>query len=95
MATQQLIVFTVVLGCSLYAMWTLMPGAARRMLAKGLVQLPLGSRLKSVFRKAAVAPAGCDCSGCDKVVDRQRTPAVQVVRFHAKQADHQAAKRQA
>jgi hypothetical protein len=89
MATQQWIVFTVVLGCGLYAAWVLMPAVARRALAKGLVQLPLGGRLKSVFQRATVVSAGCDCSGCDKVVDRQRKPqqAVQVVRFHPKRRD--------
>ncbi len=84
MAAQQLIVFALVLGCSLYALWVLMPAAARRLLARGLVHAPLGSRLNAVFQKAA-APAsasGCDCSGCDKVVDKMPKPTVQVVRFH-------------
>ncbi len=86
MAAQQLIVFTLVLGCSLYALWMLMPAVARRFVAKGLVHLPLGRRLKTVFQKAAApgAAGGCDCSGCDKVVDKQPKPAVQVVHFHAR-----------
>jgi len=85
MATQQLLVFTLVLACSLYAMWALMPAAARRVVAKGLLRLPLGDRLKATFQKASTASAGCDCgSSCDKVVDRQRKPQVQVVRFHSR-----------
>ena len=87
MVAQQLIVFALVLGCSLYAAWMLMPAVARRPLAKVLVHLPVGSKLKVVFQKAAAlgAASGCDCSGCDKVVDKQTKPAaVQVVRFHPK-----------
>ena len=87
MTAQHLIVFSIVLACSVYALWTLMPAAARRFMAKSLLRLPLGSSLKAVMQRAASARSGCDCSGCDKVVDLQRKPASQVIRFHVKSKD--------
>ena len=82
MATQSLIVLLLVLGCSVYALWTLMPAVARRFLAQRLLRLPLPAAWKPVFLRAVKQPSGCDCSGCDKVVDLQRPPATQVIRFH-------------
>lgn len=89
MTSQNLIVFAVVLACGVYALWTLMPAAARRFLAARLLRLPLGPSWKAVFRRAASAPLGCDCSGCDKVVDltRQGQGQAQVIRFHTKAGD--------
>ena len=87
MTTQHLIVFALVAGCSIYALWTLMPVSARRFVAKQLVKWPLGSAWKARFQHAASASAGCDCSGCDKVVDLQRKPAPQIIRFHTKPKD--------
>lgn len=87
MTAQHLLVFAVVLACSGYALWTLMPAAARRFVARLLLRLPLGSSLKTVLQRAASARSGCDCSGCDKVVDLQRKPAPQVIRFHVNSKD--------
>jgi hypothetical protein len=87
MTTQHLVVFALVAGCSVYALWALMPAAARRFIAKQLVKWPLGSAWKARFQQAASASSGCDCSGCDKVVDLQRKPAPQVIRFHTKPKD--------
>lgn len=82
MATQSLIVVLLVLGCSLYALWTLMPVVARRFIAQRMLRLPLPAAWTAVFRRAVKQPSGCDCSGCDKVVDLQAQPAPQVIRFH-------------
>lgn len=87
MTAQHLIVFSIVLACSVYALWMLMPAAARRFMAQRLLRLPLGSPLKTLLQRAASAPSGCDCSGCDKVVDLQRKQASQVIRFHVKTKD--------
>ncbi len=86
MATQQVIVFLLVLGCSLYAAWKLMPAVARRAIARLALQLPLRGKFKDQMNKAAATgtAGGCDCSGCDQVVDKQRKPEEQVVRFHAR-----------
>lgn len=82
MTAQHLIVFCVVLACSVYALWVLMPSAARRFLAARLVRLPLGASLKARFQKTAARSGGCDCSGCDKVVDLQRKAQPKVIRIH-------------
>jgi hypothetical protein len=87
MTTQHLVVFALVAGCSIYALWTLMPAAARRFVAKHLVKWPLGSAWKARFQQAASASSGCDCSGCDTVVDLKHKPAPQVIRFHPKSKD--------
>lgn len=87
MTAQHLIVFFVVLACSVYALWVLMPMAARRFLARHLLQLPLGSAWVARFQQASTASSGCDCNGCDKVVDLQRKARSQVVHFHARTKD--------
>lgn len=88
MGTQHLIVFCVVLACSVYALWELMPTALRRALAARLVRLPLGSSLQAVFQRAAAPPSGCDCSGCDAVVDlHSKAPARRVIRLHVQPKD--------
>jgi len=87
MSTQNLIVYSVVLACSVYALWTLMPSAWRRFLAARLVRLPLGSALRVTFQRAATPASGCDCSGCDKVVDLRRTPQSQVITLHRQPRD--------
>lgn len=88
MTAQHLIVFSVVLACSAYALWVLMPSALRRALAARLVRLPLGSALHAVFQRAAKPSAGCDCSGCDAVVDhRPQANARRVIRLHIQPKD--------
>jgi hypothetical protein len=66
MDVQSLAVFVVVSCCFVYAAWSLMPQAARRALANGLLHLPLPRQLVFTLRKAASASAGCQCSGCDR-----------------------------
>jgi hypothetical protein len=82
-SVQQWISFLLVTACSLYAVWMLLPAAARRLLARWLQQLPLGTRIQSAFERAASAPQSCDCSGCDKVVDLRIKPKTKVIRIHA------------
>jgi hypothetical protein len=80
MTAQHLIVFFVVLACSVYALWVLMPSALRRMLAARLVRLPLGSAMHAVFQRAAKPSSGCDCAGCDTVTALKNPP--HVIRVH-------------
>ncbi len=82
---QQWISFLLVTACSLYAVWILLPAAARRLLARWLLRLPLGTPIKSVFARAASAPQGCDCGGCNKVVDLRIKPKTKVIRIHMEQ----------
>lgn len=75
---QTLIVALVVIACTAYAVWTLMPGAARRSLAGSMLKIALlkerqkesqngvESRLTVKLRKAAQATSGCACDGCDR-----------------------------
>ena len=82
---QTLIVATLVLGCSLYAAWTLMPAAARRAIATTLLRRRLPNALALRLRRAATAASGCGCDGCDHAPDKTATQAAtqpQVVAFH-------------
>ena len=71
---QGLIVALVVVACTVYAVWTLMPGAARRSLAGSMLKIVLlngrqiggESRLTVKLRRAARASSGCACDGCDR-----------------------------
>ena len=76
---QTLIVALLVLGCSVYAAWTLMPAAARRAIALALLKLPLPNALALKMRKAATVSSRCGCDGCDHA-PAKATP--QRVTFH-------------
>lgn len=84
MNAQYLVVFALVLGCSLYALWTIMPAVWSRALASRLLRLPQPAWLHTTLQKAATAGSGCDCSGCDKVAGPARPTPAQVIRFHPK-----------
>jgi hypothetical protein len=62
---QTLIVAMLVIGSAAYAVWTLMPAAARRSLAGALLKLPLPDRWTATLRRASQAASGCGCDGCD------------------------------
>jgi hypothetical protein len=62
---QSWIVALLVIGCTAYAAWTLMPAAARRALAQAMLRLPLPDALATRLRRAAQATSGCGCAGCD------------------------------
>ncbi len=66
MIVQTLVVAAVVASCTTYAVWTLMPASARRVLAVALLKLSLPRPLASVMARYAVASSGCACDGCDK-----------------------------
>jgi len=80
---QSLVVALIVMACSLYAAWTLMPSALRRTLALWMLKLALPEWLARPFRRAA-GPAGA-CGGCDSCGDTASKPAAtgaQKVTFH-------------
>ena len=79
---QTLIVALLVIGCSTFAAWTLMPAAARRAIASMLLKLPLPKSIAARMRKAATASSGCGCDGCDPAPPRSAPKAQQVVTFH-------------
>jgi ferrous iron transport protein B len=63
---QSMIVALLVSGCSAYAVWTLMPSAARRLFAAWMLKLPLPALLAAPFERAARTTSGCGCDGCDR-----------------------------
>jgi hypothetical protein len=82
---QNLVVALLVIGCSLYAAWALMPAAARRAIASSLLnwRLPVAlvTRLQAVVKKSS----GCGCDGCDHAPAKAMSTAKaepQVVTFH-------------
>jgi hypothetical protein len=66
MNLQSLIVAVLVALSFAYAAWSLMPQALRAALARGLLRLPLPTLVRQRLLRAALASAGCGCSGCDK-----------------------------
>jgi len=83
---QSLIVALLVTACSAYAMWTLMPAAARRTLAQWMLKLPLPMLLAAKVERAARATSGCGCDGCDrselKAKSAAKANAAQPLTFH-------------
>ena len=71
MNMQGVIVGLIVIACSAYALWTLMPTAVRRGLSTRLLKLPLPDAIARPFRQAVQPTSGC--GGCDNCGDR--TPA--------------------
>ena len=66
MSAQGFLVAVIVLGCSAYAAWTLMPRAARRALAAALMKLPLPQACLQWLARAAQPSNSCGCDGCDR-----------------------------
>ena len=79
---QSLLVALLVIGCSTYAAWTLMPAAARRALASALLRLPLPRAFAARIRRAATRSSGCGCDGCDNAPAKFAPKAQQVVTFY-------------
>jgi hypothetical protein len=66
MDAQIVVVALLVVACTSYAAWTLMPGSLRRRIAALLLKLPLPHRLAISMRKHSVQASGCACDGCDR-----------------------------
>ncbi|MEP7099125.1 MAG: hypothetical protein ABI781_01365 [Burkholderiales bacterium] len=79
---QTLIVALLVIGCSTYAAWTLMPAAVRRAIASSVLKLPLPEAFAAKMRKAATVSSGCGCDGCDHAPTKAASKTQQVVTFH-------------
>ena len=62
---QSSIVALLVIGCSAYAAWALMPTVARRGLAKQLLRVRWPAPLALRLQRAASTASGCGCDGCD------------------------------
>lgn len=62
---QALIVTLLVLACTAYAAWSLMPALLRRKLATQLMRLPLPAPLTRRMSRGLANSGGCACNGCD------------------------------
>ncbi|NUZ07270.1 DUF6587 family protein [Piscinibacter koreensis] len=63
---QTIVVALLVTACAVYAIWTLLPAAARRALARRLADVPAPGAVRGWLRARAVATNACGCDGCDK-----------------------------
>ena len=79
---QTLIVALLVVFCSAYAAWTLMPAAARRGAAGALLKLPLPQFFAASMRRAAAMSAGRGCAGCAHAPVKSAPRVPQVIAFH-------------
>jgi hypothetical protein len=88
MLIQTLIVALLVLGCAVYATWTLLPAAARRTAARALLKRRLPEPLAARLRKHSADSAGaCGCDGCDHSAKKtQAATGVQTIRIHRRSA---------
>jgi len=78
---QTLVVALLVLGCFVYALWTLAPKGPRRRLANALLTWPLPDWLRKPVLAAARLQGSCGCDGCDKPALAKATPATKPVIF--------------
>lgn len=78
---QNLLVALIVAACAGYAVWVLMPSAWRRGLAQRVVGWPWPRLLATPLRRAAQAPTGCGCNGCDSANPAARS-SHQPIRIH-------------
>lgn len=80
---QSLVVALLVTGSVVYAVWKLMPLAARRASATALLRLPMPAAFEGPLRRVAQAPSGCGCDGCDRApIKAQPRNASQAIKFH-------------
>ena len=80
---QSLLVVLLVVGCSVYAVWALMPAAGRRRLATALLRLPLPDALASRLSAAARAAPGCSsCGSCGPAAKAPPRAGTQAITFH-------------
>ena len=70
---QAVIVALIVVGCTGYAVWTLMPSAAQRAVTQALLRIRWPERFARVFRRATRARTGCGgCDSCGDVPPREQ-----------------------
>ena len=82
MLIQKLLVALIVAGCTAYAVWVLMPSTLRRSLAQRALKLPWPQAFASKLRRAAAAPTGCACDGCDGKPAKPAANTPQPIRIH-------------
>lgn len=78
MFIQSLIVSLIVAACALGATWNLMPGAARRALARRALRLPWPAPVAARWQQAATETSGC--GGCKHAPANRAAASIHVVR---------------
>ena len=63
---QTLVALLLVVGCAVYATWTLLPAGGRRGIAIALLKRRLPGPAARFFRRHAAASAGSGCGSCDR-----------------------------
>jgi len=86
MLIQTLVVAALVLGCAVYASWTLMPTGVRRWLAQHLLRMRWPSGVANRLRRHAQAASGCGCDGCDHSAKPRELAQAQPIRLHRRVA---------
>ena len=80
---QALLTGLIVLGCSAYAAWALMPAAWRAALATTLLGWPLPAVLRTRLQAATQATSGCgSCGSCESSAKTPAKGAEHTVTFH-------------
>jgi len=80
---QGLVVALIVGACTAFAVWKLMPSAARRWIATAALRWPLPAVVSSPLRRAAQARSGgCACDGCDLGAPKPPATTTQPLVFH-------------
>jgi hypothetical protein len=82
---QELLVGLIVLGCTLYAVWALLPPSWRRHAAQSLANGPWPAVVQRALHRAGDAGScgGSGCKGCQTTGTGAQPPAgEQPIRFH-------------
>ena len=83
MALQNVVVALIVLACTAYAVWTLMPSAARRALATAMLKLALPRVVAEPLQRATQTAAACGgCDGCADTAPKKAPGTPQPLKFH-------------
>ena len=82
MLFQTSVVALLVLGCAVYATWTLMPAAARRVLAQRLLRMPWPAGVAARLARHAKSSGSCACDGCDRAAPPRGASQPQPIRLH-------------
>jgi len=78
---QNLLVALIVIACTGYAVWVLIPGTLRRAAAQQALKLRWPAPIATRLQKAAKVSGGCGCDGCD-AKPLKPTDAGQPIRIH-------------
>ena len=66
---QSLVATLLVVGCAVFATWTLLGAGGRRGIARALLKRSLPGPAARFFRRHAAASAGSGCGSCERNAD--------------------------